>query len=134
MVQDQYSLFGLFSIFSPSLYSSFSALLVLSRASNMYVSFCVQPLAFVMHDYANSSHHLVPPLDIGALFHPKFINPFQCFKSNTLSTWTNHASISLGSICHVGLYFIPKGQITLVRFFLLISFSVDRLLGICFEY
>ena len=123
MVQDQYSLFGLFNIyFSPSHYSSFSALLVLSRASKMYVSFCV-------HDYANSSHHLVPPLDIGALFHPKFINPFQYFKSNTLC-----ASISLGSICHVGLHFIPKGQITLVRFFLLISFSADRLLGICFEY
>ena len=66
-----------FQFFSPSLYSSFSALLVLSRASNMYVSFCVLPLAFVMHDYANSSHHLVPPFDMGALFHPKFIYPFQ---------------------------------------------------------
>ena len=109
MVQDQYSLFGLFNIFFP-LRIILLFLLVLSRASKMYVSFC-------MHDYANSSHHLVPPLDIGALFHPKFINPFQQFKSNTLCTWTSIISISLGSICHVGLYFIPKGQTMLVPFF-----------------
>ena len=65
---------------------------------------------------------------------PKFVYPFQYFKSNTLSTWTSIISISLGSICNVGLYFIPKGQIILVSFFLLASFLVDRLLGICFEY
>lgn len=65
---------------------------------------------------------------------PKFIYPFQYFKLNTLSTWTSVLSISLGSNCNVGLYFIPKGQIIIVSFFLLTSFLVDRLLGICFEY
>ena len=89
---------------------------------------------FVVHDNAYSSHHSVPPFDISALFHPNFIYPFQYFKSNTLSTWTSIISISLGSTCNVGLYFIPKGQITLVSFFLLIGFLVDRLLRICFEY
>ena len=115
MVQDQYSLFGLFSIFSPSLYSSFSALLVLSRASNMYVSLCVQPLAFVMHDYAC-----------------QLLSPFGA----TLRHWCTlppqiHLSLS---ICNVGLYFTPKDQIIVVCFFLLISFLADRPLRICFKY
>ena len=83
----------------------------------MWASVCNHWLLLCMIMHANSSHHLVPPLDIGALFHPKFINPFQWFKSNTLCTWTSIISISLGSICHVGLYFIPKGQTMLVPFF-----------------
>ena len=83
MVQDQYSCLPFFPF-------SFSALLVLSRASDLHVSSCVQSLAFIVHDCANSSYHLVPPLDMdmdAPLSPQKNIYPSQYFIANALSPW-----------------------------------------------